>query len=178
MRRPRPFPPTCGKGSPRGRLGGRPLLAALRSPPGPQPAWGPLRRYCTQGGGLPCQVPVRPTSEDLREVSLATRRSRGPRPAAGVGACPRWPSGALQKQLLPLRPQDPGPIRRLSPGGSWHVAAPRGRSFIPPILQRRKLRSGMALSARPKSCSWFGPSPDFESEAHGPCRPGRGGPQA
>lgn len=74
--------------------------------------------------------------------------------------------------------QDLGSPLRLPPVGPWHVATPQGRFFIPPISERRKLRSGMAQSACPKSCSWWGPGPDRQSEAHGPCRPGLGRAQA
>lgn len=85
-----------------------------------------------------------------------------------------WPRGALPASSR----KDSGLLARQPPGGAQHVASPRGTSFIPPISQRRKLQFGMAQSARPKSHSWFWPSPDFESEAHGPCRPGLGGSQA
>lgn len=75
-------------------------------------------------------------------------------------------------------PQDRFPLPRPLPEGAWHVANPRGESFIPSISQRRKLQSVMAQSAHPKSRSWLEPSPDCESEAHGLCRPDLGGSQA
>lgn len=152
------------------------------------------RRHCVLRPGL-CRLGVLFRDTGSGEGTLCARapwgpigktsgRARWPRAAAavpgwprGAGACPWWPEARCGAAAASA-PQHPGPLLRLSPGGAWHVAAPRGRSFILPISQRRKLQSRMALPVCLKSLSWFRPSSDFPSEAHDPYIPGLQGSQA
>lgn len=144
------------------------------------PGFNQLRGLCRgtdRGeGALSCQTPMRASWEDLWEgpvLHAATAVPGRPRGAAHVLG---GPDACRPGSYRPPYPQYLRPVPRPLPWGSWHAAALRGRSSIPPISQRRKLQSGMAQSAGPKSRSWFVPS--CESEAHGPCRPGLGGSQA
>lgn len=174
---PSPPCPPVGKAGPQGSSAGTAVGGIKSSALASAGSGASLPRYWTWGGARR----ARPPCSQLGKIS---GRAPWTRAAVGVPGWPRRPGrgggGQEAKRngssfLHPPRPcSPPAPALPRAPG-MWQLREV-GPSFLP-FHRGEKLQSGMAQSASPKSPSWFGPSPDYGSEAHGPCRPGLKGSQ-
>lgn len=182
--RPPPFPPDC---DPWRETSFKPAPIGDGRSHGPSKPSFPLKPACPGAGAdIPCAVLVpRATARPAPTLQICRvlRRPLGGRArksrSGGELELGAWRLESLSQArgfLLvakEVRFREGAVLLDLLKRRDWGLS-PRALG----VNKRRKLQSGMAQSARPKSHSWFWPSPYYESEAHGPCRPGLGGSQA